>query len=187
MERRRLIVRRHSLCECLIVSRANPDPLAWDDRAFVRRVSPGLRLRQRDRRFAAPFRWASRSAYRRRRLGFRAEHPANLFCFLADVEIRKQTQNQKGLQDALRGILDAGGDMRYDWPIEKALQTGDRAAGVEVLLKLYEQMRDRPMQVDLDSLWKQLGVRIENGAAQFDNDAPLAKIREAITARKPRS
>jgi hypothetical protein len=110
-----------------------------------------------------------------------------LFCFLADVEIRKQTQNKKGLQDALRAILNAGGDMRYDWPIEKALQTGDRAVGGEVLLKLYEQMRDRPMQVDLDSLWKQLGVRIENGAAQFDNNAPLAKIREAITVPKPRS
>src|ERR1700719_3151171 len=103
-----------------------------------------------------------------------------LFCFLADVEIRKQTQNKKGLQDALRGILNAGGDMRYDWPIEKALQTGDRAVGVEVLLKLYQQMRDRPMQVDLDSLWKQLGVRIENGVAQFNNDAPLANIRDDI-------
>ena len=110
-----------------------------------------------------------------------------LFCFLADVEIRKQTQNKKGLQDALRGILNAGGDMRYDWPIEKALQTGDRAVGVEVLLKLYEQMRDRPMQVDLDSLWKQLGIRVENGAARFNGDAPLANIREAISAPKPQS
>jgi hypothetical protein len=110
-----------------------------------------------------------------------------LFCFLADVEIRKQTQNKKGLQDALRGILNAGGDMRYDWPIEKALQTGDRAVGVEVLTKLYQQMRDRPMPVDLDSLWKQLGIRVENGTAQFNDDAPLAKIREAITAAKPQS
>jgi predicted metalloprotease with PDZ domain len=110
-----------------------------------------------------------------------------LFCFLADVEIRKQTQNKKGLQDALRAILNAGGNMLYDWPIEKALQTGDRAAGVEVLLELYEQMRDRPMQVDLDSLWKQLGIRVENGAAQFNDQAPLAKIREAVSAPKPQS
>ena len=72
--------------------------------------------------------------------------------------------------------------MLNDWPIEKALQTGDRAVGVEVLMKLYEQMRDRPMRVDLDALWKQLGIRVENGAAQFNDDAPLAKIREAITA-----
>jgi hypothetical protein len=110
-----------------------------------------------------------------------------LFCFLADVEIRKRTQNKKGLQDALRGILNAGGDMRYDWPIEKALQTGDRAVGVEVLVRLYEQMRDRPMQVDLDSLWKQLGIGIESGAAQLNDDAPLAAIRKSITAPKPQS
>jgi len=110
-----------------------------------------------------------------------------LFCFLADVEIRKQTQNKKGLQDALRGILNAGGSMLNDWPIEKALQTGDRAVGVEVLMKLYEQMRDHPMQVDLDSLWKQLGIRVENAAAQFSDDAPLAAIRRSITARKPQS
>jgi len=32
-----------------------------------------------------------------------------LYCLRADVEIRRQTQNAKGLQDALRGILDAGG------------------------------------------------------------------------------
>jgi hypothetical protein len=105
-----------------------------------------------------------------------------LFCFLADVEIRKQTQNRKGLQDALRAILNAGGDMRQDWPIEKALQTGDDAVGVKVLVKLYEQMRDRPMPVDLDSLWKQLGVSIGNGTVKFDDTAPLATIRQSITA-----
>jgi len=32
-----------------------------------------------------------------------------LFCLLADVEIRRQTNNAKGLENALRGILDAGG------------------------------------------------------------------------------
>ena len=107
-----------------------------------------------------------------------------LFCFLADIEIRKQTQNKKGLQDALRGILNAGGDMREDWPLEKALQAGDRAVGVDVLTKLYAQMHDRPMQVDLDSLWKQLGIQQQDGTIKFQDNAPLAKIREAITAPK---
>jgi hypothetical protein len=55
-----------------------------------------------------------------------------LFCFLADLEIRKQTQNKKA--------------------------------------------------VDLDALWKQLGIAVENGAAQFDDEAPLARIRQAIVA-----
>jgi hypothetical protein len=110
-----------------------------------------------------------------------------LFCFLADLEIRRQTQNKKGLQDALRGILNAGGNMLEDWPIEKALQAGDRSVGVEVLVKLYERMRDHPMQVDLDSLWKQLGIRTENGALQFNDDAPLAAMRKSITAPGPHS
>jgi len=55
-----------------------------------------------------------------------------LFCFLADVEIRRQTQNQKGLQDALRGILNAGGDIRQDWNLEDTLKAGDRATGTLV-------------------------------------------------------
>jgi len=35
-----------------------------------------------------------------------------LYCLQADVQIRRRTQNAKGLQDALRGILEAGGDIR---------------------------------------------------------------------------
>jgi len=107
-----------------------------------------------------------------------------LFCFLADIEVRKQTQNKLGLQDALRGILDAGGDMREDWELEKALTAGDRAVGVEVLMKLYVQMRDRPMEPDLPALWKQLGIRQGDGVAQFDDSAPLAGIRKSITAAR---
>ena len=34
-----------------------------------------------------------------------------LFCLMADVEIRKQTGNRVGLQDALRTILSAGGSI----------------------------------------------------------------------------
>jgi hypothetical protein len=104
-----------------------------------------------------------------------------LFCFLADIEIRRQTQNKKGLQDALRGILDSGGDMLQDWDLPHALNAGDQSVRVNVLMKLYEKMRDAPMNVDLDALWKQLGVRVENGAVQFQDDAPLAAIRKSIT------
>ena len=104
-----------------------------------------------------------------------------LFCFLADIEIRKQTQNKKGLQDALRGILNSGGDMLQDWDLPHALKTGDQSVGVNVLMKLYEKMRDAPMNVDMDSLWKQLGVSVENGSAKFHDDAPLAAIRKSIT------
>src|SRR6202163_578271 len=48
-----------------------------------------------------------------------------LFCFVADIEIRRQTQNKKGLQDALRGILDAGGNITEDWELIQALKRSE--------------------------------------------------------------
>src|SRR5271169_3819723 len=48
-----------------------------------------------------------------------------LFCFVADIEIRRRTDNKKGLEDALRGILNAGGDIREDWKLEDALKAAD--------------------------------------------------------------
>lgn len=104
-----------------------------------------------------------------------------LFCFLADVEIRRQTNNEKGLEDALRGILNAGGDIREDWALEDALKAGDRAAGVDVLVKQYEKMKDHPVNVDLAALWKELGVESDGQTIHFREDAPLAAIRRSIT------
>lgn len=104
-----------------------------------------------------------------------------LFCFLADVEIHKQTNNHKGLEDAFRGILDAGGDIRHDWKLTEALRIGDQATGVRVLIPLYDKMKDQPYQVDLDAMWKQLGVERTGDTAQFNDAAPLAKVRDAMT------
>jgi hypothetical protein len=103
-----------------------------------------------------------------------------LFCFEADVEIRKQTHNQKGLQDALRGILDAGGDITHDWDLEKALQIGDRATGTSVLSSRYPKWKDQPVTVDLPALWKQLGIESDGKSVRL-LDAPLADVRRAIT------
>jgi hypothetical protein len=108
-----------------------------------------------------------------------------LFCLMADVKIRQQTKNKKGLQDALRGILNAGGNVAQDWDLRHALQIGDQATGTHVLEELYERMRDKAMPVDLDALWKQLGVERRNGVAVFHEDAPWASVRRSINAGKP--
>src|SRR6266851_5499143 len=107
-----------------------------------------------------------------------------LFCLLADVEIRRQTNNAKGLEHALRGILDAGGDIRKEWNLEDALRIGDRAVGVSVLQPLYTRMKDKPVSVDLDSLWTQLGVQSDGASVRFNDSATLAAIRRAITTRQ---
>jgi hypothetical protein len=108
-----------------------------------------------------------------------------LFCLLADVEIRKQTNNKKGLDDALRGIMFADGDMRHDWPLESALEAGDRATGTTVLKTLYEKMKKDPYPVDLPALWQQLGIIQDGQTVRFSDNAPLAAIREAITYGTP--
>ncbi len=110
-----------------------------------------------------------------------------LFCFVADVEIRKQTKNKKGLEDALRGVLDAGGDIRVDWELEKALKVADQAVGVDVLEKLYSEWKDKPVQVDLAPMWKELGVEVgqDGTTVTLNNDAPLAAIRRAIELGTP--
>jgi hypothetical protein len=104
-----------------------------------------------------------------------------LFCFLADVEIHKQTNNRKGFDDALRGILNAGGDIRYDWKLSDALRIGDQATGVAVLIPLYDKMKDQPYEVDLPAMWKNLGVERTGDTVRFVDSAPMAKTRDAIT------
>src|SRR3989442_4715497 len=102
-----------------------------------------------------------------------------LFCLLADVEIHRRTKNRKGLEDALRGILSAGGDIRQDWDLKKALRVGDRATAVSVLTPLYDKMKDQPGGADLAALWKQLGVERERNRAVFRHDLPLAATGKA--------
>jgi len=106
-----------------------------------------------------------------------------LFWLLADVQIRDASHNQKGLQDAMRGILDAGGNITADWPVERVVEVGDKATGTSVLANLYKQMKATAVHTDLDDLWQRLGVQVKNGAVTFDDHAPLAEIRKVITGR----
>jgi hypothetical protein len=50
-----------------------------------------------------------------------------MFCLLADVDIRRQTQLRYGLQDALRAVLRESGGLAADWPIARVLRSGDAA------------------------------------------------------------
>src|SRR6266436_6612506 len=108
-----------------------------------------------------------------------------LFCFVADVEIRRQTQNKKGLQDALRGILAAGGDITHDWELSETLRIGDRATGTTVLSDLYAKWKDQAVEVDLTSMWKALGIAAEGKRIRVAEDAPLSAVRRGITAPSP--
>jgi hypothetical protein len=108
-----------------------------------------------------------------------------LYCLLADIEIRKQTGNRMGLEHAMRGILKSGGNIEVEWPLSRALQTADQAIGGRVMEELYDRMRGNPVSPDLDKLWKELGVERRGETVIFDDSAPLAAIRRAITESVP--
>ena len=103
-----------------------------------------------------------------------------IFCMLADIEIRKLTNNRKSLRDALRGVLDAGLSMHSSATAMQVFEAGDRATGVDVLVPLYQKMKSDPYPIDLGALWLSLGVALQNEAVIYNDDAPMAYIRKRL-------
>ncbi|AKU96334.1 hypothetical protein AKJ09_02998 [Labilithrix luteola] len=119
-----------------------------------------------------------------------------LFFLLADVEIRKRTDGRLGLEDALRGILAEGGNNAVRWDLDRVFAAGDRATGLNVLRELHERMGSEPSPVDLGALFGTLGLVTSSSAStgrpgrhvitvRFEEAAPLADVRRAITLGRP--
>jgi hypothetical protein len=104
-----------------------------------------------------------------------------LFSLVADVEIRKATANHKSLQDALRAIVEAWATIDTERPLIAVLQIGDHATGATVLEDLYAGWKDKPVTVDLDHIWRELGVQKGPHGITFDDNAALANIRRSMT------
>ena len=109
-----------------------------------------------------------------------------LYCLQADIAIREQTANRVGLQTALREILKETGGYGFDGNIGDVLRIGDAATGTHVMYGLYQQVKATPQTPNLELLWTLLGVPADPLTQPFDDRAPLAAIRTAITA-KPNS
>jgi len=75
------------------------------------------------------------------------------------------------------------GGYAFDVDIADVLRIGDAATGTHVMYGLYQQIRTTPQTPDLDLLWTLLGVPGDPKTEAFDDHAPLAAIRVAITAR----
>lgn len=99
-----------------------------------------------------------------------------LFCLLADVRIRQRSEGRLGLQQALQGVLAGGGSYHAAWPVDRILATADAAVRQTTLAELHRQLGARAERIDLEALWRQLGVEDEG----LRDDAPLAAVRRAI-------
>jgi hypothetical protein len=103
-----------------------------------------------------------------------------LFCLVADVAIRRETGNKRGLQDALRAIVAQGGTIDRDWDLPRALTIGDQATNTHVLTRMYAEWKDKAIPVDLPKLWEELGIRSTASGVELVSTAPLVAVREAI-------
>jgi hypothetical protein len=108
-----------------------------------------------------------------------------LVALLADVEIRKRTGGRQGLEAGLLEVLAAGGNASEVWTLDRAIRVCDSAWGLGTLRTLAARHAHRGSVVDLDGLWRELGVvRLERGVRLRD-DAPMSHIRKAIVFGAP--
>ncbi|MEY4545386.1 MAG: hypothetical protein RL685_1581 [Pseudomonadota bacterium] len=108
-----------------------------------------------------------------------------LFFLLADLQIRSASGQRHSLDDAIRGILAAGGDTSVRWTALQTLAAGDRAIGGRVLEELYGQHAARAIAIDLAALFRRLGVGWREDEVVFDDGAEWAPLRRALTAPSP--
>jgi hypothetical protein len=104
-----------------------------------------------------------------------------LFCLLADLRIRDRSHGACSLDDALKAILADGGDGSEHWSIERVLRFGDTAVHGDELGTLYQNQALAVDAVDLPALWRRLGVGLRGGAVVYDDHAPWASLRQALT------
>jgi len=105
-----------------------------------------------------------------------------LFMLLADVAIRVQSENRLGLMDCFLAVLEEGGDAAARWTLASALVPCNAATGGTAMADLYRRQIVEQRPLDLEALWRDLGVHPVPGGVLFDDAAPLAAIRRAITA-----
>jgi predicted metalloprotease with PDZ domain len=98
--------------------------------------------------------------------------------FLTDLDIREKTNGVKTIEDALREIVAQGGTTEVNWDMARVLEVADRGVGLPALSTLYRKHAERAERVDLEVIWKRLGVVREGDHVRFDDQAPLAELRK---------
>jgi hypothetical protein len=108
-----------------------------------------------------------------------------VFWLLADVTLRETSHNAKSVDDVLRALVAAGGNVAERWRVEDVLKVADTATGLPVVSELFHSMGEAPGTVDLTALFQKLGVSLHDGTVVYDDAAPLAAVRRAMVSPGP--
>ncbi len=105
-----------------------------------------------------------------------------IFMLMADVGIRRATNDEKSFDDVLRAILAKGGDATTVWTLPQVIDMARNATGTNVVGDLVDRLAVRGERVDLDAIWHELGVH--HSEIHLENDAPGAAYRRGIEGQK---
>jgi hypothetical protein len=103
-----------------------------------------------------------------------------LFVLLAEIESLQASGGKAGFSDCLRAVLAEGGDVTVKWPTMKLLDRCDALLGRKVVAALAKRHIEKGSAVDLDQLWRRLGVSIAAAEVRYDDAAELAWLRPLI-------
>lgn len=118
--------------------------------------------------------------------GFRGWYwGGGLLMLLADVEMRHASNGRLGLEDCLRSVRHGIGNYLRTIHLDEMVTACDAAVGGTVLAQLIERYAQSNTRVDLDRLWRDLGVQLVDGDIRIDDRAPLAMVRESIVRGAP--
>ena len=95
-----------------------------------------------------------------------------LFCLMADVEIRRRTENRFGLQDAMRAV--ARDERRARCGLVHRTRVCHRRccdAVRQCSKTCMRSGRDRPVSPDLPALWRDLGIESHGDTVRLRDDA----------------
>jgi len=108
-----------------------------------------------------------------------------IFMLLADIAIRRDSDGAKGLEDCLAGALWEGLDGAVRVGLDAYTLACDRATGTTAMSKLIDRHVNANTAVDLEALWKELGVALVDGRIVLDDSAPQARWRKMIVMGPP--
>jgi predicted metalloprotease with PDZ domain len=118
------------------------------------------------------------------------EHPGREFrsiywggaviALLADVEARRRTNGETGLEDALRKGVARGWDATHVLPLADTLRAIDDTFGSDILTGLAARYADQGNPLRLEPVLAELGVERREKGVLLHDDAPLAAVRRTI-------
>jgi hypothetical protein len=103
-----------------------------------------------------------------------------LFVLMAEIESLQASGGKIGFSDCLRTVLSEGADVTVKWPTMKLLDRCDALLGRPVIKALANQHIEKGSAMDLDRLWRRLGVSLMDGVVHYDDSAELAWLRPLI-------